>query len=219
MDLFYNYSGIGQGISTPYGKGSPKGYDVKIDKNVIDPHASDVSYAYRANAIQVAPHQISTFKGYTFNQVPFLFLQDHRKDYKSSLDDAIKGLHTPSALNKIYFSEENITRVQRAITNAVYMATKKKVIIEDQPRLDILLRMESSYYSYGRFLPTEVNAQVEELNYITIKETVPEIITQIKQQLGYIRDISFPRQVMSLPMNVNNAGRQTTRSISSIYEN
>lgn len=225
MDTYYNYSlANGNIIAPPYltnttsssGANLP---DELLGSNVIISHPSSISYAYRTNTAQSVPQQDFKFKGYSFNQVPFLFIQDHRKDYKSAMDDALGNLQSSSELNEIFFSENNITYIQKKVTELINKMTKGKIIIDDQPYLDVLIKMQYTYYMYGRFLQNDIDAQVKELNYITIKEMIPEIITQVKQQLGYIRDISRPPFQMPLPMNVNKAGRRTTRSISSIFEN
>jgi len=217
MDTYYNYALTNTNIATP-----PYATDKKStpqSKTVIPAHPSSVSYAYRTNTAQFIPQQDFKFKGYSFNQVPFLFIQDHRKDYKSAMDDALGRLQAPYELSDVFFSEKNISYLQKKITESVKQMTKGKVLIDDQPYLDILLKMQYTYYMYGRFLNTDIEAQVNELNNITIKEILPEIKTQIKQQLGYIRDISRPMYMMPLPMNVNRAGRRTNRSLSCIFEN
>jgi hypothetical protein len=222
MDSYYNYTlNNGNIVAPPYttDKNHPASNNMNTPDEVIPSHTSSISYAYRTNTAQSVPQEDFKFKGYSFNQVPFLFFQDHRKDYKSAMTDALGNLQTSSELNEIFFSQKNILYVQKEITKAIKRITKGKIIIEDQPELDILIKMQYAYYMYGRFLHTDINAQVKELNYITIKEMIPEIITQIKQNLAYIRDISRPPFTMPQPMNVNKAGRRTNRSISSIFEN
>jgi hypothetical protein len=197
--------------------GCPAVYTPNLISQVIPKHTSSIASTYRTGQGITYPQEQLDFKGFTMDQVPFLFLQDHRKDYKSSVDEAIKGTQAPSELSDIFFSKENIDNVRKDITKAVFEATKRKVMIDDQPFMDVLIRMQTVYYQYGRFLPTDIQRQVDELNYITIKETVPEVIVQIKQKLGYIRDISRPPDMMNQPLNVSKAGRKSNRSISSIY--
>ncbi len=242
MDTYYNYALTNSNVVTPpyqINKGLNDKQEqrdllsaqLNISNQVIPTHVTDISYAYRSNATQFIPQQFNTkdqlyppdlyykFKGFSFNQVPFLFLQDHRKDYKSAVDDMNRGLQSVSDLSEKFFSESNIKFIQKKLTSEINKITKGKVIIEDQPYLDVLVYMQNAYYTHGRFLYYDIDKQVNELNYITVKELLPEIITQIKQQLGYIRDISYPPPVLPLPANVNKAGRKTNRSLSSILEN
>lgn len=242
MDTYYNYALTNPNIVTPpydYKKGlsdKSEQYAIasaqqNISNQVIPSHPSSVSYAYRTNAAQFTPQEFDTrdelfpkdqeykFKGFSLNQVPFLFLQDHRKDYKSAADEANRGLQSISSLSEKFFSEANISLVTKSLTNAIKIITKGKVIIEDQNYLDMLVYMQNTYYTHGRFSSDRIDEQVRELNYITVRELVPEVITQIKQQLGYIRDISYPPPVLPLPANVNSAGRKTNRSLASVLEN
>jgi hypothetical protein len=200
-------------IETPYTtQKDPLGSNMAIPSR-----NNNINYSYLGANTTSAPQQKFKFKGFTMDQVPFLFLQDHRKDYKSSVEDAVAKLQTENELSDIFFSEDNINYVRKEITKTIYNKTHGKIIIDDQPYLDILIKMQSVYYLYGRFLPDDIDKQVSELNYITIRELVPEILVQIKQQLSYIRDISRPPDMMNLPSNVSSAGRRTNRSISSIY--
>lgn len=155
-------------------------------------------------------------KNFTFDEVPFLAFQEHKKKYSNIASEAYKGYGTDSMLSKTFFSENNIRKVQKDLTFYVERATKNKVKIEDQPFEDILVRMQNTYYTYGRFLQRDIEKQVLELNMIAIKEMMPEIITQIKQQLTYLRDISRPPAVMDQPMNVSGKGRRTLPSTTGI---
>lgn len=218
MDTFYNYpNNPSINIIPPYNTNitqDESSLDVKT--TVIPP--TQLSYAYRSNYSEFVPQQNNHFKGLTINQTPFLFFQDHRKDYKSAAEEMTKGYQTVDTLSEVFFSDKNIKYVQQTVTKIIFKLSKGKIKIEDQPFLDILLKMQDVYYMYGRFLQFDVDKQVKELNYITIKELLPEIKTQIEQKLCYIRDISYPPTMMPQPINVNKAGRRSNRSISSIYE-
>ena len=153
---------------------------------------------------------------FTFNEVPFLAFQEHKKQYNKIVTDAYKTYGSNSALSEAFFSEANIKKVQKGLTYYVIRRTGNKVIIEDQPIEDIIIRMRGTYYTHGRFLENNIDKQVKELNMITIKELIPECITEIKQRLGYLRDISRPPAPMDQPMNVSSSGKRTLSSTSNI---
>ena len=46
-------------------------------------------------------------------KTPFLYLQDHNRDYKSMAETAMKGVQSNSKLSKVFFSDENIKRIQK----------------------------------------------------------------------------------------------------------
>jgi hypothetical protein len=152
----------------------------------------------------------------SFDEVPFLAFQEHRKKYHGIAEEAYKTFGTDCKLSELFFSYQNVIKVQKGLTYYVKKATKNKILIDDQPLEDIIVQMQYRYYTYGKFLQTNVEQQVRELNIITIKELIPEVITQIKQQLGYIRAISRPPDVMDQPINISKTGRKTLPSVSNI---
>ena len=151
-------------------------------------------------------------------RTPFLFLQDHHRDYKSMMETAMKNVQTPNELNKLFFSEENIKRIQKKIKTMVINKTQGKYRLDvDQNVDDLIIVMRSVYMEYGRYLPTGIVRQVKQLNEHVVKTVIPDIITNIKQYYGYLKDINSPLKPIQLPVNVNNAGRNTAPSITSLW--
>lgn len=150
-------------------------------------------------------------------QLPFLFLQDHRKDYKTLADTAIHGIHQKNELNYYFFSRENIKRVHKLLREAVLAKTGNRVIIEDQDESDLLVVMRAVYFEYGRNLDCDIRRQIDELDFIVVRETIPGIMSNVKQYLGYIRDITLPLNVPDRPLNVSAAGRRTLPSVTSLF--
>ena len=117
-------------------------------------------------------------------------------------------------ISKIYFSEENMNRVQKALKRAIFYKTKGKFRLdEDQDESDLLVSMRAVFIEHSRFLPNKIIHQVKELNRLTVNYIVPDMITEIKQTYGYIKEINEPIKPLSRPMNVNNAGRKTLSSM------
>ena len=56
-------------------------------------------------------------------RTPFLFLQEHRKNYINMAPTALHGIQTGSELSKLFFSDENIKRLQRMIRKEVFKRT------------------------------------------------------------------------------------------------
>ena len=120
-------------------------------------------------------------------------------------------------LSKMFFSNENIARVQKKIKVAVYNKTKGKYkLVEDQDETDLYLLMRSVYLENAKHLKSHLVRQVKILNETVIKESVPGIITNIKQYYSYIDDINKPIQPIDRPMNINSAGRKTLPSVTTI---
>lgn len=151
-------------------------------------------------------------------RTPFLFLQEHRKNYKNMASTALKGIQTTSELSKLFFSDENIKRIQRLIRKEVYRRTNGQFKLEvDQELRDVFIAMRAVYMEHARFLPTQIVRQVKRLNMKVIDEILPGIITEIRQEYGYLKEINKPLTPISRPMNVSNSGRKTLPSITTTW--
>jgi hypothetical protein len=143
-------------------------------------------------------------------RTPFLFLQDHRKNFANMAPEALEGIQSGSELSKLFFSDENFKRLQRGIKAEVFKRTGGKFRLDvDQEQRELFLLMRSVYMQHARFLPGQIVRQVKRLNQKVITESVPDIITGIKQEYGYLKEINKPLSPIDRPMNVNNRGRKT----------
>lgn len=150
-------------------------------------------------------------------RTPFLFLQEHRQNYKNLHENALKGIQSSSELSKLFFSDANIKRIQKLIKKEVYRRTRGEFKLEvDQELRDVIIAMRAVYLEHARFLPGQIVRQVKRLNHKVIDEILPGMITEIKQYYGYLKEINKPLTPIDLPVNVNNAGRRTLPSITTV---
>lgn len=152
------------------------------------------------------------------HRTPFLFLQNHHKNYRRMAQQAVKGIQCQSELSVTFFSKENIKRIQKKIQREILRKTKGKYKTEDQDEKDLRLVMRAVYIEFARDLPNQIIRQVKKLNERVVQQVVPSMIANIKQYYGYLKDISTPLQPLPLPMNVNNAGRRTLPSLTTSFE-
>lgn len=126
--------------------------------------------------------------------------------------------HRGEAVGHKFFSSVNVAKIQELIKQRVYADTNHKYeLVEDQDANDILVAMRAVYKIYGRYLPMDVNRQVENLNTMLVNYVVPDMITEIKQYYGYLKDINEPIKPIDRPINSSSAGRRTLPSISRIF--
>jgi hypothetical protein len=152
-------------------------------------------------------------------RTPFLFLQEHRKNYINSAATALRGIQTNSDLSKLFFSDTNMKRLQRLIRKEVYRRTNGEFQLDiDQEQRDLLISMRGVYMEYARFLPGQTVRQVKRLNDKVVQETVPGMITEIRQYYGYLKEINKPLTPIPRPINANNRGRKTLPSVSTVWE-
>jgi Lon protease-like protein len=153
----------------------------------------------------------------------------YRKNNKNDQTHAVlamKGIttrginceETEDELSKIFFSEKNMARIQRHLKREAFKRTRGQFRLdEDQDESDLLVVMRSVFLEHARFLPFRLVYQIKELNKRTIEAIIPDMITQIKQSYGYIKEINEPIKPIDRPINVNNAGRKTLPSLTSAW--
>ncbi len=137
-----------------------------------------------------------------------------QSNYNTVLSTTIQK--TP--VSELYFSDENIKRIQKMIKNDVLLKTNNKYkLTVDQDKTDLLINMRSVYLQYALNSHCNPVHQVKKLNKQTVDYVSTDLISNIKQYYGYIKDISTPMIPMSLPINDNNAGRKLLPSITTTW--
>mgnify|MGYP000199667265 CR=1 FL=1 len=116
-------------------------------------------------------------------------------------------------LSEIFYCEENINLINKQIVLEVYKKSKLKVPF--QSKIDLMVVMRWVYITYAKNLPFEIKKQIRELNNIVVKHIVPDLISETEHHLGYLEDISKPRELIPLPVNVSRD--RSLPSISEIY--
>lgn len=213
-----------------YLKSSP--YDVTID----NPYPTDFSQSQYPKTF--VPHGVdreyspyNTIDSVTFNNnklnlcpLPeqdvermgkgqFLFLNDHPKNYFAK-GKALVDSHEENylALKQVFFSPENIEIIQKMLIMLVYKKTNKEIVIAMQSRERLTIVMAWIFDNYSKNLPYKIKEQIEELNRITINEILPDLLSNIDQYIGYIRDINNPIRSFDRPLNVSSKGTKTLPS-------
>jgi len=147
----------------------------------------------------------------------FNLYQENVNNYEGS-SRILKGIHTDSELSKIFFSKDNIKRIQKKIKKEINVRTNGKYILQaDQNEDHLLIVMRSIYLQKGRNLQKNFIRQVKVLNTDVVEDVVPGMITNIKTYYGYIDDITKPLNPIPRPVNVNQAGTKTLPSITTTF--
>ncbi len=131
---------------------------------------------------------------------------------------ATQGFFEKNEITVLFFSNDNMSRIQKRIREEVVKRTKGQYILdEDQDESDLMIVMRAVYLDKCKNLPGQPVRQVKILNEQTIEYIVPDLISNIKQYFGYIKDINAPLKPMMRPMNVNNAGRRLLPSMTTLW--
>lgn len=124
----------------------------------------------------------------------------------------------PPETMRVFFSEDNLKRIQKGIRREVYKRSYGKFKLKvDQNVNHLLIAMIAVVRLHAKFLPTKIIRQVKRLNEEAIQYIVPDLMTNLKQQYSYIQDITNPLQPLPDPINVNQAGRNQLRSVTAVW--
>lgn len=130
----------------------------------------------------------------------------------------VKGVYQPTPLGELFFSQENINRIQKMIKYQVFVRTNGKYKLEvDQNESDVLVVMRDIYITCGKNMPYQLVRQVKELNHKTIEKIIPDMITMIKQDDEYIKQLDKPINPIPLPVCVNSKGRTSLPSVTTTF--
>ena len=111
----------------------------------------------------------------------------------------LKGVYQPTPTGELYFSQENINRIQKIIKYEVFVRTNGKYKLQiDQNESDLLVVMRDIYITCSTNMPYKVVHQVKELNHRTIEKILPDMITMIKQDDEYIKQLDKPINLQDL---------------------
>lgn len=158
--------------------------------------------------------------------IPHEMYQDHNErstnadNYDAGLKNVFAryGDFSQEPVGEVFFSESNIKRLQKQIKLDILVRTHGKIVVEeDQDKNDLLIAMRGVYKMYGKFLQERIVHQVKELNQKLVDFVVPDMITEIKQYYGYLKDVNEPLKPIDRPMNVSNAGRRALPSITTMW--
>ena len=152
------------------------------------------------------------------------FSMESREEYtpyntSNLANTVLRGIVEDNELSRLFFSEENIKRIQKKLKVTVYERSQGKFKLEeDQDESDLVVVMRYIYLDFCKNLPVQIIRQVKLLNDKTVEYIVPDLLTNIKQYYGYIRDISQPITPIMRPMGTTNAGRRTLPSYTTLWK-
>jgi hypothetical protein len=125
-----------------------------------------------------------------------------------------------SPVSLLFFSDENMNRIQKQIKREVFRLSNGTFKIDEntnQDEQDLIITMRYIFIEYAKNLPTHIVKQVKILNRQLLDYIIPDIMTNIKQHYMYLKEISQPIRPLDQPLNVNNKGRRTLPSVTTLW--
>lgn len=129
----------------------------------------------------------------------------------------LKSIYTPTPLGELFFSPENIARLQNQIKKEIFIRSNGKYKLNiDQNETDLLVVMRAVYISDAVNSPYRIVHQVKELNHRTIERIIPDMLSAIKQDQKYLDELDKPINPIPRPVNISRAGRLSLPSVCSV---
>ena len=126
-------------------------------------------------------------------------------------------IHYHDVLTNVFFSLENKDYLQQKIREEVLRKKNFGIGPQSDKRLSVV--MESIFHEHARHLPYDIKGQIAELDHYVLDNVVPDVISNVEQKIGYIRDINKPIDPIELPKNVSVKGTKTLPSVDRFFPN
>jgi len=131
---------------------------------------------------------------------PFeLYREDSNKKNNYNHRETLMGIHEKNDVNSIFFSSHNVNVIQDNIRKEVSRKSAGQFKIGKQSEQQLVIIMRSIYLQHGKNLPTDTQKQVNDLNTKVLEYTTPNIITNIKQHIGFVNDVNAPPSLPIVP--------------------
>lgn len=112
-------------------------------------------------------------------------------------------------LSTCFFSKQNIQVIQNSLRYKTWILSNKEYVIAPQSELQLRIIMRSVYLQYSKNLLTHIPEQIQELNNIVLHEVIPKIMSNIKQYLGYRKNVSQLPVPLEHPTFMSQSGMNT----------
>jgi hypothetical protein len=131
--------------------------------------------------------------------------------------EALYGIQETSQLNQLFFSKKNMEIVQNMIRYNVYEKSGKKHIIDKQSDIELEIIMRSIYLQHSPNLPNKIKEQINYLDKLVMEWCVENILPEVDQYFGYIKEIEFMPMPIELPLNLSSKGSRSLRSVTTTF--
>lgn len=131
--------------------------------------------------------------------------------------EALYGIQETSVLNQLYFSKRNIEIIQNMIRYNVYEKSEKKYVIDKQSDIELEIVMRSIYLQHSPNLPNKIKEQISYLNKLVTDWCVEQILPEVYQYFGYMKEIEYMPIPLELPLNLSSKGSRSLRSVTTTF--
>ena len=143
---------------------------------------------------------------------------DHERETMNNFQvEALYGIQETSTLNQLFFSKKNMDIIQNMIRYSVYEKSGQKHIIGKQSDIELEIVMRSIYLQHSPNLLDKIKEQIEYLDKLVSDWCVEQIIPEVNQYFGYIKEIEYMPIPIDLPLNLSSKGSRSLRSVTTTF--
>jgi hypothetical protein len=154
----------------------------------------------------------------TSNNIKDMKMIDNENEVMNNFQvEALYGIQETSTLNQLFFSKKNMEIIQNMIRFNVYQKSEKKHIIDKQSDVELEIIMRSIYLQHSPNLPNKIKEQISYLNKLVSDWCVEQILPEVNQYFGYIKEIEFMPIPIDLPLNLSSKGSRSLRSVTTTF--
>ena len=122
--------------------------------------------------------------------------------------DALEGQWDTSKLSDIYFSKNNIQRLQNEIRTGVYNKSNGQYVIGEQDCDTLKVIMRSIFLQYSANMSTQIEDQIHSLNTMVLNYCIPQVFSEAQAYIKYLSDASSMYVPMEHPVMAKENDKQ-----------
>lgn len=131
--------------------------------------------------------------------------------------ETLYGIQETSTLNHIFFSKKNMDLIQDMIRYNVYVKSEKRFVIDRQSDIELQIIMRGIYLQYSPNLQDKIKEQLQYLNGLVRDWCTEQIIPEVEQYMGYMKEIEYMPVPIDLPVNLSSKGSRSLRSVTTTF--
>jgi len=142
---------------------------------------------------------------FDYQELPIAYLSNNPNsdELRKELIKNQTGICNISDLENNFFSNKNIDIINNKLIITVFKLTNGKFKISKQSSETLIIVMRYVFLYNAKFLPYNIDGQINELNCLVLKEILPNIITSITQKVEYLNYINVRPPLLDLPISTN----------------
>jgi len=122
--------------------------------------------------------------------------------------DALEGQWDTSKLSDIYFSKNNIQRLQNEIRKGIYDKSNGQYVIGEQDCDTLKVIMRSIFLQYSANMSSKIEDQIHSLNTMVLNYCIPQVFSEAQAYIKYLSDASSMYVPMEHPVMAKENDKQ-----------